>query len=266
MDPQLIQQLSQIFQQGLQVLQQAGASAGAPAADPAAGAPDMGGDDDMGGMPADASAGAPGMGDDDDMGGDDGMGGGASLHDRISQLESHTGLKKSASSAPIVDRLDMLEEHWLGEAYEGSALDRVTQLEGVVLKKSATRNTRKQSRTQQPATPAVDDAPDVIPLDTLIKTAISEGVQQVLGQMQQTSSNDLPSITNMRKDAATSRPAYNQRRSVASNQTQSDADLTKAAQSWGYDEEDLDKPVSLGDALMLQYHATKSGASFGSDD
>jgi hypothetical protein len=270
-DPQVIQQLTQVFQQGLTILQAAGGAATDPTADPMA-------DPMGGGMPAmgDASAddGTDDMdmmgGDDMGMGGDDmGMGGDdGNLHDRVSQLEDHTGLKKSAS-APIVVRLDNLEEHWLGETYEGSAVQRVAQLENVAGLRKAANQTRRTKQTRTPANQTrQDDAPDVIPLDSLIKAAITEGIAQVMKQQAPAAEDDeLPSVESLRKSGRRNQPVVTQRRGVP-HAIQSDAALTKAAQAFGYsDEDDLDQPAGLGDYLLMQYHASRSGSPvFTGDD
>ncbi|MBD2019330.1 hypothetical protein H6F43_03920 [Leptolyngbya sp. FACHB-36] len=248
MDPQAIQALMQTLQQAVQILQSA-ASDTAP------------GDDDDKDMPQ-PNAAMDDDGDADDMddldkdmvdGDDDGDA--ATLHDRIAQLEQHTGLKKSANAVPVLERIDALEDHWLGEQYEGAVADRVAQLERVAKLQKST----KPARTQ----PTDDDAPEVIHLDALIKTAISEGVKvgvrEVVSQMQSdTTSRTLPPVSEMRKQASQTR--YNQRKAQPPT-VQGDAELIKSAQSWGYEDGDLDKPVGLGDVLLAQYHAQQNGGS-----
>lgn len=269
MDPQVTQQLTQLVQQMLQVLQSAGG--GAPPMD------DGGMDDDMTPPPDAApmdkdmmSGGAAPMmddDDDDDMGGD--MMGGASLHDRVQRLESHTGLKKSAQSTPISDRVDALERHWLGEEYDGPMVARVQQLEKAagVLNKSATTAPRQSTPKPEPE----DEAPDVIPLDSLIKAAIAEGVKAAVQQTPQPApktepeDDDLPSISEMRKAAG--RVSYGQRKRQR-NTVETDAQLQKTAEEWGYSDSDLDKPVGFADLLMAQYVGLKNGSPIliGGDD
>ncbi len=265
MDPQTIQALMGVFQQGLQILQQAQGGGSAPGAGPMGGPP-MAGAAPMG---APGAGGPPGgaMGDDDDEDMDDddysdddgndgmddgdmdedGMGGGQSLHDRVSQLEGHTGLKKSAGGS-ISDRLDALESELLGLEYEGPLVERVQQLE-------------KAAGIGYPG----DDAPEEIPLDALIKSAIQSGIQQGMAELVGDDGDDLPAPGKLRKGARGDR--YGQRRG-RSPRPQSDAELIKTAAQMGWDEGDLDEPVSLGDALMMQYHAQQSGEAlpFPDDD
>lgn len=276
MDPKAVQALLQLLQQMSQILQSASAApTGEPDGDEgddeemegadASMDDDMGDEgDDMEG--ADASMGDDEMDEDDDEMDDDSLdkdmdetmpmpkkkpskmmgGGGSSLHDRISALESHTGLKKSASNLPLVQRVDVLEDYHLGEQYEGSVLERVGQLEGIVLGKSA----------------SVDDAaPEEIALDDLIKAAVAEGsakavklALQELGLNKSAGrSRELPDLQTMRKAAKTGNPTYGRRRSQATEMT--DVQLQKSAQRWGMDGEDLDDPLTLGDSLMALFNA-----------
>ena len=261
MDPNTIQQLTQLLQQMLQVVQAAGGTPATPpatgATPPPAGAPPMGdsdGDeyDDVGDDDDDE------MGDDED---NNAMGGGASgLHDRISKLEAHTGLKKAASNVPLVDRLDALEDHWLGEQFAGAAVDRLLQLEGVALKKAAVAG-------KKPATTADDDAPDVINLGDLIKSAVTEGIKLGLQAQQAVDDEEeLPDPATLRKQAR-SAPQFSQRRGQRPAVTGDEA-LTKAAQQWGLTDEELDSPVSFGDYLQFQYRTGAGRASLplGDDD
>lgn len=254
MDPQLTQQLTQLVQQMLQVLQSAGGGGNDPSA--------MMDDDDDGDeqeqmappdgeMPMDEGDEEE---DDEQMPMDKGDAmGGASLHDRVKQLESHTGLKKSASHLPIGDRLDMLEKLHLGQCYDGAVHLRVGQLEKALHQ---------------------DDAPDVIPLDDLIKTAIAEGIKQGMGQMkmQKSAAQDddddseyeLPSIRQLRKQAEQARISRPKRQVTV---VSGDDDLTKAARAYGYtDDDDLDQPATFGDFLSAQYHALRAGTAMPMDD
>lgn len=263
MDPQTIQALMGVFQQGLQILQQAQTGGGAPGADAGdmgGGMPaDGGGDDDM--YQQDGGNDAPDGMDDDasDMGDDDGMGSSGSLHDRVSQLEDHTGLKKSATASTLPERLDALESEILGQEYEGPVVARVQQLE------KALGTEAKESSDK----PSDNDAPQEIPLDTLIKTAIQSGIQEGLAKIQSPSTNDLPDPESMRKAARRNGANhYNQPRRQATTM-QGDEDLTKAAIACGWSDEDLDQEVTLGDMLLVQYHAQQAGSDipmFGDDD
>jgi hypothetical protein len=251
MDQQMVQALMGVFQQGLQILQQAqtGGSAppgpmGAASGAPPMGQPLMGGgappmddgmdeDDDEDMYDADDGDDM----DDDAAGDDDGMGGGASLHDRVSQLEGHTGLKKSARGS-LSDRLDALESQLLGQEYEGPMVDRVAQLE----------------KAAGLGYPGDDGAPDEIPLDSLIKSAIQQGIQKGMAELVQ--ADEIPDVRSMRKSARDAR--YGQRRGQRTITT--DAELVKAAASqFGWNDDELDEPVTLGDALMMQYHAQQGG-------
>jgi hypothetical protein len=259
MDPQTIQALMAVFQQGLQILQQAQGAAGAPGAPAmAGGAPGMPpttpGDDDMGEDDDDQFAddagndGAAPDGMDDDMDGD-GLGS-ASLHDRVSQLENHTGLKKSASGGTLGDRISALEDEILGVEYEGPMIQRVSQLE-----KAA--GVGPKPKASNP----VEDAPDEIPLDQLIKSAIQTGIQQAMAEKGITADvddADLPDPATMRKAARQNGNHYGQRRASAPVQ-QTDEQLAKSAAALGWDEEDLDAEPSLGDVLLLQYHTQQMG-------
>jgi hypothetical protein len=255
MDPQTLQALMGVFQQGLQILQSAQAGAGAP---PTAGAPAANGAPPMaaGAPPAmdpddedmmeedDEDMDAPeamDADDEDDM--DDSGMGGSSLHDRVSQLENHTGLKKSARGGSLLDAVAALEETILGTEYEGPLVDRVNQLE-----KAAGISQRAQ-----------DQAPDEIPLENLIKSAIESGIQQAMATRDPEDNEDpdaIPDLRQMRKAAKGQR--YGSRKGVA-GAIVSDEDLVKSAASLGWDGDDLDRPVSFGDALLLQYHSQQAG-------
>lgn len=250
MDQQMIQALMGVFQQGLQILQQAQTGGSAPPGmmGAAPGAPPMGQPPMGGGVPPmddgmdedddedmyDEDDGD--MDDMDDAAADDGMGGGQSLHDRVSQLEGHTGLKKSARGS-LGDRLDALESELLGQEYEGPMVDRVAQLE-------------KAAGISYPS----DDAPDEIPLDSLIKSAIQQGIQKGMAELV-ANDGDIPDVQSMRKSARGDR--YGQRRGQRTITT--DAELVKAASQFGWADDELDEPVTLGDALMMQYHAQQGG-------
>lgn len=217
MNPEQAKALLQALQQAVSIVQEV---AGDPAADPNAANPDAemdmmadGAGEEMAADPnaemddgmMDDDMGDDMEGMDDDMGfeegdddemttemGDDGMATG-NLHDRVSQLESHTGLKKSASSGLNLNgRLEMLERIHLGTPYEGEDVDRVAQLEEKVLGKSA-----------------ANDAPEVIDFKSLIKVAVEEGRKAG------------------RAEAMAERPAPGQLRSVGKKKAQ--ASLQKSA-------------------------------------
>lgn len=242
MDPAVLDQLAQLFEQGLMLLQQAGAGASDPnAMDPNAMDPSQG---MSGEMPPDPNAmdpnqGMPGEMPPDDQGlppsGDGPDGTGGSLHDRVSELENHTGLKKSAHSS-MAERLDALERHYLGEEYDGDPYLRLAALE-----KAAG------------VTEAQNEAPETIPLDVLIKSAIEQGIRQGLEQQNQ----NLPDLRQQR---------YSSQRRSTPTTVQTDEQLTKAAQAWGYSDDELDQPVGLGDALLYQYHVIQSGKAIPLDE
>ncbi len=250
MNPEQAQALLQALQQAVSIVQEV---AGDPAADPNAANPDAemdmmadGAGEDMAADPnAEMESGMmddgmedmddmddmdDGMGfeegDDDemttDMGDDDGMATG-NLHDRVSQLESHTGLKKSASSGLDLNaRLEMLERIHLGTPYTGENDDRVAQLEGKVLGKSA-----------------AADEPDVIDFKSLIKAAVEEGRKAG------------------RAEAMAQRPAVGQLRAVGKKKAQ--ASLQKSAAS---DDDTIDL-AELGFGGSLQALYVMNGVSGG---
>lgn len=246
-----------VFQQGLQILQTAqsgaagappmanGAPGGAPGAMPmanGAGAmpePDGDEDDDLydedeDGAEEDGPEG-PGMTDDDG----DGMGA-SSLHDRVSQLENHTGLKKSAGGG-LLDKVAALELEILGTEYEGPLMARVGQLE------------KAAGVRPEP------EAPQEIALDELIKSAIQEGIKQYASARPAADDDEddiIPDLSAMRKAARDGR--FGKRRGRAP-EVATDEDLVKSAANFGWREDSLDQPVSFGDALLLQFHAQQAG-------
>jgi hypothetical protein len=264
LDQKAMQALMQSLQQALQILQSASAAPGGDdemdegddmgddAMDPNASLDDEMDEDEMGAEMGDED----GMDEDDEMGDDldkdmGSMGSGSNLSDRIAKLESHTGLKKSATNMPLVQRVDALEDWHLGEQYEGSVAQRVEQLEGVLGLASS------------------DEAPDVIALDDLIKSAIAEGaslaVKNAFKEMgiadgkggKPPKGRNLPNVGEMRKAAASTQ--YGRRRSQAPEFT--DEALAKAAKDWSMEGEDLEAPIGLADALMAQFFAGRSGGS-----
>lgn len=292
MDPQTIQALMGVFQQGLQILQQAqsgGAAPGGAMGDPNGAPPMAGGDPGAapGGAPGGAmgggAPGAPPMGagdddeGDDDMYGDDsgnsggfgddaaedGMGTGQSLHDRVSQVERHTGLKKSANGS-LSDRITDLEVNILGTEYEGPMVERVGQLE------KAAGVSQAKPKAAAPAA-----APDEIPLDTLIKSAIQQGIKEGLAAIAVSANQDeidpddvIPDLRSMRKAANSNGQGRYGRRRGSAPISLSDEDLVKSAAQLGWAEDDLDQEFTLGDALQMQYNAQQSGEAipFADDD
>lgn len=268
MNPEILNQLMQVFQQGLTLLQQAqqqggmGGAADTPA-DPMQ--PDGAMPDQMPQGEDDGTADAiPGQMPPD--GGGDGMGDGGSLHDRVAALEDHTGLEKSAGT--LSDRIDRLEEGVLGELYDGPMNLRVGQLE----KAAGVTNTAAASASPQGAESAtVPSYPEGIQLDALIKSAIEIGVAQGLERAFKQSGDSqeqqgLPALDDMRKTAKNQRTSYGQSKAVPTTVVGSGENLVKAAESWGYGESDLDKPASFGDVLQFQYEASRQGIELPDDD
>ncbi|MCD8487880.1 MAG: hypothetical protein LRZ84_14380 [Desertifilum sp.] len=246
MDTAIVQALQQMLQQMTQLLATAGGGDdpnAAPGTSPPGSIPPAGGmppqtDDGGMGQPPDGEADGAPMGDDPGMP-PDASGGGGTLHDRVSSLESHTGLKK-ATGTPLILRIESLEEHWLGETYMGKAEERVSQLENVLnLTKSA---------VQQESTPESQMRAEI--------DALKQQIQQLTK-----SASGLPSVADLRSVT----PTINQKRSQST--ATDDADLIKAAESWGYSPDELDEPFTLGDLLLAQFHANKHGLPvFGDDD
>ena len=249
MDAQQVAALLQVMQQAVQILQ-SGAGAGnsaAPegggmAADPAD--PNaMMDDGDMDDMdPTMGDAPDPAMGGDPAIGGDPSMGGmpAAGLDDRVSQLESHTGLKKAATvGLSIEERLDQLEAIHLGEEFEGEVVDRVAQLEATpklakALAKSAT-------------------APEQIDLKALLDAAVQRGRDSVLAELRKTSAT----ATKAKEDVA---PDLGQLRSVGIRRAQSPENLLEKTAN------DELAEVGFGGALQGLYLMSQSGMSTYSDD
>jgi len=249
MDPQIAQQLQQALQQLTMLVQQAAGGGGDPGMDPG-----MAGDDPN--MDPNMAGGDPGMDPDMDPNMDPDMDKGMNLHDRLSNLEAHTGLRKAAS-VPITAFLDNLESQYLGQEFEGPIPARVGQLEtalGIDLSKSAAITD--------------DDAPQEIALDSLIKTAMQGAIAPLVQRMDrlegQGDGEGIPSVGSLRKAARAGGVSVGRRRSGATT-VQNDDDLTKAAQDWGLDGE-LDEKVTWGEALSLLYQGQKSGLLSTADD
>lgn len=151
------------------------------------------------------------------------------LHERLRRLEAHTGLKKSATGG-LVNRVAALEREYFGVVYRGDLHERLAQLEEVALSKTA---------REQP----VEEAPRIIPLDELIKTAVQQGIEAGLKQAQPPSYPD--DLDGLRKSVRRRQPVYH---------PEQEAD------------EDLDRPPSFGDVLLAQYHAQKQGDTLFPDD
>jgi hypothetical protein len=276
MDNQILQALAGVFQQGLQLIQQAQAGDPSTEGNPVGGSDPYGQDPNQpmdGEMPPPDPTGTAQVPDNGtDMPPQDG-----NLHDRVSQLESHTGLQKSAGNLPLIHRLDALEEHWLGESYQGSAGDRVDQLENVILGKSAQSSSGAATRTQNPT---VDDAPDEIDLPSLIKAAASAGAKQgakeataaiaALLSQETNIEGNLPPLNHLRKTART--PVVGERRGQVPKDQGYDK-LAKAAAIWGYeegafDEDRLDEPAGsiFGRAMQVLLNNPQQATSFDDDD
>jgi hypothetical protein len=265
MDPQLLQGIAQGLKQVMDLIQQAQQQSGGDMDDPAG---DAAGDDGMppetgqpegqgmpaAGMPPEGGVDGAAEGAGDDMGGGaaDGMGD-DSLHDRVSALEDHTGLAKSAGIGDMKLRLDALEEEIFGTPFDGAMTLRVQQLEKAL---GVNKPTPKEDLTAT--------APDEIPLDSLIKSAVRAALVEegVIGGS--SGSERLPSPASMRKTAH-QQGAPVQGRRAQQPLIQADEDLQKAAQAWGMDG-DLDAPATLGDVLLMQYHAGQEGGALPFDD
>jgi hypothetical protein len=239
--------LLQTMQQAVQILQ-AGAGAGdsaAPEADGMAADPSM-----MGGDADDLD---PSMGDDAEMmddptmtGMDGGMDGGMpepGLHDRVEQLETHTGLKKAATAGlSLEERLDQLESIHLGQEYEGEVADRIEQLEG----------TPRLSKALAKAAQASADAPEQIDLKELINAAVAQGRAAGLAEAQALQKQASP----------TEVPALGELRSVSNRKAQ--PALQKAAD----DDEDIVDLSTIGvtGSLLAMYEMGRNSLGDWSDD
>lgn len=230
MDEQKIAALLQVMQQAVQILQ-SGSGAGAdPAADPSA----MMDDGDADNLdPEMGDAADPAMADpnaDPAMGGMEQPG----LHDRVEQLENHTGLNKSASAGLTLDqRLDQLEKIHLDTAFDGEIVDRIEQLEA----------TPKLSKALAKAATAIE-APEQIDLKALLAEAVQQGRESVLAEL--------------RKSPATQDglPDLGQMRNVAARRSQSGVELNKSAEET--------PAVDFGDtpfttALSVMYEMGRGG-------
>jgi len=261
MDPNLIKQLMQSLQSALQILQTAQqSSTGDNLAD--------GTGDDDGDMPDPDMMGGDGGGDDDDSTDPSAAGAdpaadpsadpssGGNLHDRLSKLEHHTGLKKSARGS-FSERLDLLEEDLLGELFDGPTIDRVRQLE----KAAGVIETDAVEEVEEPQ--EADEAPETIDLGNLIKAAIAEVKDDFVAIVDQKlaalniDDEELPDSEVMRKAAKSAQFGKRKSRPQAIG---SDDDLSKSImQTWA--DEDLDQPATFGDALMVMTRADRSGYS-----
>ena len=260
MDEAVVQQLTQLLQQMLSVLQGQG---GAGGMDP--GAADVDGTGDaMEGMDDPNAMGDMGaMGDDPTAGGDDptapAMEDGT-LHDRINQLETHTGLKKAAG-ATLLTRVDALEDAVLGQQWEGPLVDRIEQLsQAIGLQKTA-----KQPPAKQPD--AKKEPPDEIAIEDLIKSAVREAIIVDRQTRQAPAATDYPSLETLRKTPAQQVQVV-ERGAPRRSQTviQTDDELMKAAAELGWTEADLDQEIGIGDVLLMQYNAEQSGDSLFPDE
>lgn len=258
MDQAAVQQLTQLLQQMLTVVQGMGGDGGMDPGDA---------DVDGTGNAMDGMDDPNAMGEMDAMGDDptagvDPAGAGmedGTLHDRINQLETHTGLKKSAG-ATLLTRVDALEDAVLGQQWEGPLVDRVNQLSdalGVGLQKTAKQTAKHAEAKKQ----SKKEAPDEIALEDLIKTAVKEAVLADR-QTRQSPTADYPSPATLRK-TPTQQVQVIEKETVRRSQPviQTDEQLMKAAAEFGWTEEELDQEVGLGDVLMMQYNAERTGDS-----
>ena len=262
MDDAVLQQLQALVGQLAQVLQQAGGG-GMDGGDPAMADAGMGADPAMMDDPNDPAAGA-GVPDEDEaakmamrsqmMK----MKGGSNLDNRIAALEQHTGLRKAASgkgAVPTADRVAYLEEELLGTEYRGRLVERIEQLEEAAgLQKSAAIASSDE----------FDDAPDEINLTELLQTAVQAGIEKGMVALNKSANNgsgtvyeELPGVGELRKQAARQK-VFNQPKRQRTT-IQDDEALTKALERFGWDKEELDKPLTTGEKLWLQYHGLKSG-------
>ncbi|MFB6214843.1 MAG: hypothetical protein ABEI54_03140 [Candidatus Bipolaricaulia bacterium] len=184
------------------------------------------------------------------------------LGKRLRDLEQFTGLSKSASSGTAQDRLSELEFEWLGEENSGPARDRVARLE---------KEAGIQSQSEQ--------SPDVIELDTLLKTTANEAAKRAVQEYEAKSFNksagkkrkkkkadpeeDLPDPQTLRKSAnRNGKKGSKRKRSAPEVQTDRQLEKKLGVES----EDDLEKEISFGDVLMAQYQAQENGESLFSED
>lgn len=193
-DPQ-VAALTQALQQAVQILQ-SGAGAGDSAAPEGA---------DLAADPADPNAMMddgdaddldPAMGDDADPmadpNADPAMGGmpQPGLHDRVEQLENHTGLNKSASAGLSIElRLDQLEKIHLESPFDGELIERIEQLEAIP----------KLSKALAKAAEAVE-APESIDLAAVIKATVEQTTMAVMAKLQKSAvgQDELPGLGQLR--------------------------------------------------------------------
>jgi hypothetical protein len=238
MDDQKVAALTQVLQQAVQILQSIGGGAADPNADPNAD-PAMMDDGDPDNLD-------PTMGDAADPNADpnaDPSMGQPGLHDRVEQLESHTGLKKSATAGlSIEERLEQLEEIHLDTAFDGEIADRIAQLESVPkLAKSLAKS-------------AATAAPDQIDIAALLDAAVQRGRESVLAELRKTTST----ATKAKEEVA---PDLGQLRSVGIRRAQSPQALEKSAN------EEL-ASVGFGGAMQGLYYLHQNGMAtgFGADE
>lgn len=226
---QTMQQAVQILQSGVGAGDSAAPEGGGMAADPNAMVDD-----------GDADNMDPTMGDATDPA----MGGmpPAGLDDRVSQLESHTGLKKAATVIlSIEDRLEQLETIHLKTAYEGELIERVEQLEAV------------PELAEALAKSAATAAPEQIDLKALLAEAVQQGRDQVLTELRKTSAT----ATKAKEEVA---PDLGQLRSVSIRRAQSPEKLLEKSAN------DELAELGFGGALQGLYLMSQSGMSTYSDD
>lgn len=245
MDEQKIAALLQVMQQAVQILQ-SGSGAGAdPAADPNA----MMDDGDADNLdPAMGDAADPNAMMDDpnaDPNADPAMGGmeQPGLHDRVEQLENHTGLKKSATaSLSLPDRVEQLESIHLKQVFGFDGDDAGSDEELAARLDQLEAHPPLQKALAKAATV---EAPEQIDLSAVIEAAVNRGRESVLAELRKspTTQDGLPDLGQMR--------------TAATRRSQSIADLNKSA-------DDDDAAVDFGStpftsALSVMYELGRGG-------
>lgn len=253
---QQVTALLQTMQQAVQILQ-SGAGAddsavpedGAMTGDPTD--PNMMADD------GDEDDADPTMGDAVDPTADPTMGGmpQPGLHDRVEQLETHTGLKKAATaSMELVDRVGQLEMIHLGQEYGFGEDDNYTPEEELAARIANLEATPRLSKALAKAAEPVE-APDQIDLSAMIEAAVAKGVQR----------GREDAIAEMKKAAEVTQtsqalaPDLGQLRSVGSRRAAASKNLEKSAAP------DL-SDLSFGQALIGINELSKRGITFADYD
>lgn len=262
-DKEALQALQQVFEQGLQIIQAMSSEDSEDSENPEEGMEDedMEGDEDSesmddmynddpyatkddegmdGEMPPD-DQGMPPQGDEGDEYPDDDEEDEKPMGKRVADLENLTGFRKSARSGNLASRLENLEFSWFGRSRNGNMRSRIRTLE------------------KEAGITANNEAPDVIHLDQLIKSAASQGAKTAIAQMQKSlNDEDLPDPKSLRKSARSQRTSKR-----VAPKSQSYEELAK---SLGYEEDDLDRTIGFGDSLMAIYRAQQNGSILFEED